>query len=451
MNAIWSLALAGALIHAGLSSADDTADSPPSRSPPAAGTAQRMPPLAELPPVSPPGVGAQPVPAPALTIPEGAAAAAPTSFAMPGADGFPRPRIWGGLEYLLWWTKSVPVTTPLWTQATNPALAPPFGNSGSLGSPETAILLGGQSYGLGAQAGGRFTLGTWIDPDGQWGVEGTYLFIAPRSTTQSSGSSGSAVSPTLGFPYLDAKTGMEAFSAIAFPGLPGSASLTETNQLQSGELNLLRGLIRSERLTVSGLAGFRYIYFQENVDFRYGNHDDTGHLFLSNDHFEGANNFFGANLGLRGEYRLGDLFVNVTGKIALGAMDQNGTVFGSTLAINTVPTATQVFPAGTFALLTNSGKHAPTVFAVVPEVTCNLGYDVTKNVRLFLGYNFLYLNSVTRPGTNFDHALNPGQVPGLQPVGVNPGPIVGPAVPAYPFNRTDFWAQGVNFGLQLRY
>jgi hypothetical protein len=34
---------------------------------------------------------------------------------------------------------------------------------------------------------------------------------------------------------------------------------------------------------------------------------------------------------------------------------------------------------------------------------------------------------------------------------VSPGALVGVARPAPRFNLSDFWAQGVNFGLELRY
>jgi hypothetical protein len=52
-------------------------------------------------------------------------------------------------------------------------------------------------------------------------------------------------------------------------------------------------------------------------------------------------------------------------------------------------------------------------------------------VTLFAAYDFLYLSEVVRPGDQIDHNLVP-----------SPLPI---------FNRTDFWAQGVSFGLEVKF
>jgi hypothetical protein len=37
------------------------------------------------------------------------------------------------------------------------------------------------------------------------------------------------------------------------------------------------------------------------------------------------------------------------------------------------------------------------------------------------------------------------------PIQSGNGPLMGAARPAFNFNETDFWAQGLNFGLELRY
>ena len=103
---------------------------------------------------------------------------------------------------------------------------------------------------------------------------------------------------------------------------------------------------------------------------------------------------------------------------------------------------------GTYALSTNSGNHSQTQLAVVPEVTFKVGYDVTPHCRLLLGYDFLYISNVTRPGTQIDHTLNISQSP---PFGGSAHTLVGPAEPVFSFSRSDFWAQGINFGLQFSF
>jgi hypothetical protein len=68
-------------------------------------------------------------------------------------------------------------------------------------------------------------------------------------------------------------------------------------------------------------------------------------------------------------------------------------------------------------------------------------------VRVFTGYNCMYWSRVVRPGNQIDTTVNLTQVP------IHPsfGPLVGPAQPTVPLTQTDFWAQGIQFGLELRY
>jgi len=69
-------------------------------------------------------------------------------------------------------------------------------------------------------------------------------------------------------------------------------------------------------------------------------------------------------------------------------------------------------------------------FAVVPEVNLNVGYQFADWARAYVGYDFLYASDVAQPGEQ----INPA------------GLIFAPVQP-----HTDFWAQGVNFGLEFRF
>jgi hypothetical protein len=363
------------------------------------------------------------------------------------------PRYWVDAEFLLWWTKNVPVPTPLVTQATNPTDP----TSGAIGSANTTILLGGQDYSLNTRYGGRFTLGGWLDCDRSLGLEGTYLFIAPKTSNNSVSSNGQLGSPVLAIPFLSSSTtpqftnGAESALRIAGPGLPGSAFLTLKNDLQSGELNAIGRLIRNDRANVVGIVGFRYVNFTEDLDFGFQNSGALGHFFSSSDSFHASNNFYGGQVGLRGEVRFGNLFVNATGKVALGDMNQVVNVSGVSTAVNPFFPPSFNFtnvPSGFFAVATNSGRHSVDQFCVVPEGTFNIGYDITRHIRASVGYDFLYLSKVARPGTEISHTINPTQVPAITPLGT---PVTGTAAPLFAFNQTDFWAQGLTFGLEFRF
>jgi hypothetical protein len=66
---------------------------------------------------------------------------------------------------------------------------------------------------------------------------------------------------------------------------------------------------------------------------------------------------------------------------------------------------------------------------------------------VFAGYTFLYLSNTMRAGDLIDRNVNLTQTP--TPTGASN--LIGPARPAFPNKDSDFWAQGVNFGLQFSY
>ncbi len=379
-------------------------------------------------------------------LPAGAGPAVPAAFCPP-----PRERTWGSTEFLIWWFKNASVDTPLITAATDP-LDP---TAGSLGSAHTAVLLGGQNYNTGAHFGGRFTLGAWLDTDSRLGIEGTYLFVISESTSPSVSSNGTATSPIIGLPYRDVADGLEKFAPLTIPGLQaGHASLSLSDQIQGGEINAVARFVNTDRASLCGLLGFRYLNFTENLDFQF---DATrlpgailpGATFGGLDHFGAHNDFFGGQVGLRGEYRFGNLFINATGKFAWGEMQQSMDINGGFVAnAPNFPPATFKGVGGFFALPTNIGHYSHNVFAVVPEGDINIGYDFNRRVRATVGYTFLYLSNVERPGTAIQHTINTSVSPGFS--GPN-GVLTGPAAPTFSFSRTDLWVQGINFGLEFKF
>jgi hypothetical protein len=89
------------------------------------------------------------------------------------------------------------------------------------------------------------------------------------------------------------------------------------------------------------------------------------------------------------------------------------------------------------------------VFAVVPEVGLNIGYQITSWASVFVGYTFLYTNNVVRPGNQINRNINPTQSTAITE---DPAPqSQGPAQPSFKFNSSGFWAQGINVGLSLRF
>jgi hypothetical protein len=357
-----------------------------------------------------------------------------------------RPRWWFRGEYLLWWLDAAdlpPIVTTGTIDPTNP-----FDRPGQLGQPDTRVLLGGDSFGANPFSGGRFTAGGWLDAERLIGVEASYLFLAERAETATLSAPGTPGSTPLLLPFVNASTGLEDTTGIAIPagfGFSGIANLTVQSRLQSPEINSLVNVVDRPGFRAELLAGYRYFALDEDLTFTTDSQNVAPlppDVFLTTDSFQTRNDFHGGQVGARALVQRGRWSLETTGKVALGNMRQSTRIRGGLLTndFNNLGTP-QLFPGGYFTLPTNIG--------VIPEATFQLGWQPGDSMRLFVGYTFLYVSSVARPAEQIDRVINPVQGPGF--TGVPSSELIGPARPLYQGRDNDFWAQGLNFGFELRY
>jgi hypothetical protein len=166
---------------------------------------------------------------------------------------------------------------------------------------------------------------------------------------------------------------------------------------------------------------------------------------LVSDRFNTQNQFYGLQLGAETELRHGPWYATATGKVALGTVTHVADIAGST--VFTVPGLMTGSPGGLLAQPTNTGHFSHNRFAVLPEIGLKVGYQVNDNLRVYAGYNLLYLSKAVRPENLIDRTVNVTQLPSV----IGPGTLTGPARPMFNFKDTDFWAQGVSCGLEIRY
>jgi hypothetical protein len=277
------------------------------------------------------------------------------------------PHFWINGEFLFWWVKSAPE---------------PMGGSSSFNV----------FPGLRLEAGG------WFGPAEKWGIEGEGFFLSRNST------------------------GVNANNAL--PLLPdviplGAAANTDS-QFYGAEVNGLYNLYRDSNFHAEAIGGFRYLGLQEDLK-AYA----SGVVFLPTIIEAGTgaarltaqNNFYGGQIGARAGWHINRWFADLTGKVAFGATEEGLTASSTLIGAN-----------GTTATFQRRRTQAD--FAVVPEVNFRVGYDFTRNLHAFVGYDFLYISSVARPGNQ--------NIAGL--FGTNPS-----------IHSSDFWAQGINFGLEFTY
>jgi hypothetical protein len=358
-----------------------------------------------------------------------------------------RSRFWSNVDFMLWRIKGANVP-PL---VTTGALTDPL--PGALSSASTTILFGGSGLDYQDRSGGRFRIGLWLDQELQWGLSGSYFFLAGRSIAYSVSSPGN---PVLAVPFFNVNTGAADSSLITYPGvMSGHIAVDAPSFLQSAEANLTALLWYTPHFHLQGLVGFRYVGLNEGLHIEQSSLVNlapqyvglvpfNGNTIAIDDSFDTRNHFYGAQIGASAEFLYKRLSLEISAKAALGASNQVVAIHGST-TIDTQPVTAA--NAGLLALSSNSGQFSRTVFAVVPEVAVNLGFQLTDHIRMVGGYNFLYWSSVARPGDQIDTSISPN----LVPTSNNYGTPAGQARPTFAFHSTDFFAHGVNLGLEIRY
>ena len=357
----------------------------------------------------------------------------------------PMPRVWFRPEALLWWSKSSPLPVPILTAGNSNDPTP-----GALGQPGTSVLLGNQNLSLPSQGGGRFTFGFTFDPDQSWGVEGTYFHLSNPIVAQGVYSDGGQGSALLAFPYYNPLSGSENASPIALPGyFAGNAVVSLQSFLQGTDVNVLHNIHYSNNIRVDVLGGFRYVNFQENLNYSTDSPNvppNAPAFFQTYDQFNVTNNFYGGQLGVRASYDVARFFFNTSGKLALGSTFETVSVIGGT-ATNAGGYATA--PGAYLSQPTNMGTATRNQFAVVPEMNFNVGFRLRPWASIIVGYSFLYISSVARPGDQISHVINPSQSSAIS--NNFPAALTGPALPGLNIHNTDFWAQGLNFALEFRF
>jgi hypothetical protein len=352
-------------------------------------------------------------------------------------------RLYGGAEYLLWWIRAQPLPALVTT-------SPPASN-GILGMPGTAVLFGNNSIPLSPFSGVRYTIGYWFGEESRTAFEFTG-FVLGQSADHFDTNSGS--NPVLARPFFNVNTQAEFSEIVASPGLAtGSVAIDAFSRLWGMEANGRRRLPFTGPFRFDLVGGFRYLDLEEgltiveNLNALPGVFGPLATQGIVSDQFHTRNQFYGGQFGGRMEFRYARLFLDLQAKVALGDMSQTVSIFGGQ-TVTPAGGPTTPFVGGLLALPSNIGTFNRDRFAVVPEADFNVGYQVARFCRLFVGYSFVCASTVVRPADQIDRSLNVAQIPNF---GFPPPIPPGPTRPLSPFASTAFWAQGLNFSCEFRY
>jgi hypothetical protein len=349
--------------------------------------------------------------------------------------------VWVEGELLLWFLRG-DTLPPL---ATTSPVGTPRAAAGVLGLPGTAVLFGNQTVNDDLRVGFRLRSGAWLDCDNLCGVEGSFFFVGSQST----GFLGTA--PILTRPFFNALTNAQDAEIVSFPGVASGTIRIEDRRgdFYGTDANARCNLCCGCNYRVDLLGGYRYLRLTDGLSIQEqltstnpASLVPVGTGIAVQDSFRTRNTFNGGQIGLAGEYRWSNLIVGLRGLAAVGDLHRTVDIDGSTVVA--VPGQAPVTNAGgLLALPSNSGHFTSDRVAFASEVGITLGYQLTSHVRLSAGYSFLLLTNAVRTGDQIDLVVNPSQLP--------PGTLAGPARPAFMPHATDFWAQGVTLGLELRY
>lgn len=363
-----------------------------------------------------------------------------TAVTVPGVQSTTAsPRFWASIEYLMWWPKQQPLI-PLLT-GNNLGFTP------TLDSPGTEVLIGEKSLRSINVPGGRFSLGANF---GQYGIETSYFFLGTQNHFFASASFDKDAYSLLAIPFVNAGSGEEdAFNLRSRFNDGGSMEVFTSTRVTGWEALASMSLYEMPRFRIQGLAGYRYFQLNEGLLIRTVSNDMIfdDNVGLVNQRSVGfdevttSNTFHGGTVGTRTTVALGAAFFELDSKVSLGSVRQIVVRTGGTETSTDggrQGTITTTSNAGLFVNATNAGRFASNRFAVLPETGMKLGVNYGA-ARLFFGYTVIYLNQAVRPSDQLDRTIDRNEAP--SPLG-RPSPAI---------VSSDFWVQGVSFGLELRY
>lgn len=347
----------------------------------------------------------------------------------------PPNRIWTEGAYGRYWISPAKLPVPLLTS-----------NGG--------VVLGGSDREFGPIDGISFGGGMWLNDRNTIGVGFRGLLLEQKSLfdTVSSAADGS---PSLARPFTDALLAQPSSFLVSAPGIASGALATQIGARVSGaEIYAIRNLVYDNVVRLDLTFGARYFDLDEVLSITQsiqpmvmipvgGVNTAPGSTIIANDRFRTRNQFWGGSMGLRGEYRIGAGFIGLNGAVGFGNNHQVIDIDGSTTV-----TGGPTYPG---AVLTgfgsNLGQNTVNRFAVLSEAGATAGIQFAPWGRALVGYDFLYLNNVVRPGQQIDSVVNTR----FSPLSRNFGNVSGISSPVETGTRDDFFVHGVRIGLELLY
>jgi hypothetical protein len=382
----------------------------------------------------------------------------------------PPGQIWLRAEYLTWWTNGTRLPPLVTTSSQN--------DRGILGAPTTVVIYGDSTVGSDMRSGVHATVGMWLDRCHIWSFEADYLTLGGNSNSFQRTSAGDTLYAR---PFFNTETGAQDSELVSAIGLvQGTVQVESRSDFQSAGEWLGYNLCCCDHCcscdacpacdscdpcgggcgqvcnpcSCSGcrtdlLVGIRYYRLNdytsitENLEMTSGTSTvPAGTKFGIQDNFRARNDFLGSEIGLRTQLYRGRWSLEVLTKIAMGNNHQSIGIVGQTK--RTLPTGeSDTFYTGILAGPYNSGYYSRDTLTLIPQLSLQLGYQVSCHCRAYIGYNVLYWGNVARAADQIDLNVDPRNFPPATPGGL--------PFPQFTGRTSDFWAQGMSLGTEFRF
>jgi hypothetical protein len=309
----------------------------------------------------------------------------------------------GAVELLMMWRvgDGLPVLATTSTAATG---------TGAIGVATTRNLFGGERVLDELTAGGRVTIGTWLDANQcrslvfrGWGAEqDTYTFSSDEDRN--------SVIARPFFNVTDGVTAAQSSQIIAAPNSrDGSINIDGSSDVFGADVSLRQRWGSGLGGVIDILYGYQYMNVQEDLSISTSSRvtDTTSALFRTvidvNDTFDAKNEFHGGQLGLAARYRERCWSFNGTIKAAGGALKRTAVRTGRDR--RSLDGVTNVVNTGLLVRSTNSGTLSDNTFGWVPELDATLGWRWTRNLDVTFGYHAIALTDALQVSGMIDPDL----------------------------------------------
>ncbi len=370
------------------------------------------------------------------------------AFSFPDCDPIvARPRYFDiGYDLLVIWTKETRIPNAVATIANANDAVP-----GAIGQAGTLTVFGSTGTGMdyGAATGARVWW-NWYFPRLPSLTLHTNVFVRENTSRINALTSDANGVPGLTRPFFNPNTGTEDADVRALAGLfRGQIEDRVTQRLWGAESNLVVDRNTSETFGpfYTWLVGARYVSLHEkyvNNDLSIELPETTGVVRTFSDSFTTYNDIYAAQTGFNILWVMKDMRTSLGAKFGIGQNRQTLKIAGqTTVADNVAATFIVDNQQALYAQPSNVGTYRRNKMTFVGEFNASMSFDIHENIKLNMGYSYLYLGNTVRPGEQIDRTVN------IQPLLGGGG--FGVARPAPRFETHSFFGHILNVGFEFNF